>query len=283
MNLVKKLQDQLIAHTKDCFNHEISNDVIEAFRAVPRHKFIKQYKLWKHEDWVKVTSENLQEQLPILYSDTPLIIYGDSISTISQPTLVLKMLDLLQIKKGQIIFELGTGSGWNAALMGYLVGPKGKVISTEIIPELAQQAKKTIKSMKLNQVKIIQGDGGLGYKKLAPYDRVIFTAGSYELPRHFFNQIKKGGLLLFVLKNDSKPDILFLLEKKEDYFESLYSLACGFVPMTGKYQGIYGTQLPELLGLKVKIYLADKKVKLLKKERLLKRSESKFVWSEDLL
>ena len=144
------------------------------------------------------------------------------------------MLDLLDIKPGQTIFELGAGSGWNAALMSRLVGPTGRVVSAEIIPEIATRAEEALQALDIDNVEIVKGDGGAGWADGAPYDRLIFTAGSFSLPSPFFEQAKVGGRILFILKIPGGGDILHILDKKEGYFTSSHSMACGFVPMTGE-------------------------------------------------
>jgi hypothetical protein len=85
-------------------------------------------------------------------------------------------------------------------------------------------------------VNVIEGDGGEGYAAGAPYERAIFTAGAYDLPHPFFEQIKEGGLFLVVIKSAGGGDTLVLLRKEHDHFESIDSMACGFVQMKGKYQ-----------------------------------------------
>lgn len=189
---------------------------------------------------ISLNDDNLAEHMATLYSDRPLILYGDDDanipSTISQPSAVLRMLDLLQLSPGNKVFELGAGSGWNAALMGQIVGPDGEVTSLEIIPELAKQAAETVASLGIANVQIIEGDGGNGFPDAAPYDRAIFTAGAFDLPRHFHEQIREGGLLLVVVKTGGGGDNLFLLRKSGDHFESIESMPCAFVQVTGKYQ-----------------------------------------------
>jgi protein-L-isoaspartate O-methyltransferase len=146
------------------------------------------------------------------------------------------MLDLLELKEGDKVFELGAGSGWSAALMGRIVGQKGHVVSLEIIPELAQNAAENIASLRIANVQILTGDGAQGCNNLAPYDRIVFTAGTFDLPHYFYKQLRDQGLLLVVIKTEGGGDHLFLLRKTEDHFESLWSAPCGFVQLRGSYQ-----------------------------------------------
>jgi protein-L-isoaspartate(D-aspartate) O-methyltransferase len=218
----------------------ISDATVQAYLATPRHLFVRRYRDTGTRDWCEVNDENLQQHLAILYADRPLTLFGDDDdhipSTISQPSFVLRMLDLLQVQPGQSVFELGAGSGWNAALLGQLVGPSGRVCSLEIIPELAQRASNTIADLGMTNVQVVAADGGDGYAAGGPYDRVTFTAGTYDLPRQFYGQVKAGGLLLVVIKTEGGGDTLFLLRKVDGHFESVESMPCGFVEMSGKYK-----------------------------------------------
>jgi protein-L-isoaspartate(D-aspartate) O-methyltransferase len=218
----------------------ISDATVQAFLAVPRHLFVQRFREWATKDWREVNENNLHQHLATLYADNPVVLFGDDDnnvqSTISQPSFVLRMLDLLQVRSGQTVLELGTGSGWNAALLGHLVGPSGRVDSLEIIPELAERAAATLEKLGVTNVRVITADGGDGHAAGAPYDRIAFTAGTYDLPRPFFEQIKAGGLLLTVIKNEGGGDNLFLLVRTDDCFQSLYSQSCGFVQMSGKHR-----------------------------------------------
>ena len=240
MDSVEKFQKQLLEHAQhNYYETPISEATQKAFLETPRHKFIKRYRKGGSKEWVEVTEENLAEHLPWLYADRAVVLFGDDSdvsSTISQPSFVLRMLDMLQLEPGQNVFELGAGSGWNAALVGHLVGPEGKVYSLELIPEVARVAKENVESMGISNVHIIEGDAGEGYPDAAPYDRVIFTAGAYDLPRPFFEQVAEGGLMLAVIKNEGGGDTLFLLRKTKDHFESIDAMLCGFVPMKGSHQ-----------------------------------------------
>ena len=207
--------------------------------AMPRHLFVQRYRERASAEWCEVTQATLNQYLATLYADHPLTLFGDDDdnipSTISQPSFVLRMLDLLQLQSGHTVLELGTGSGWNAALIGHLVGRTGNVFSVEIIPEIALRAAETLGQLGITNVRVITGDGGDGYAAGGPYDRITFTAGTYDLPRQFYEQTKTGGLLLAVIKNEGGGDNLFLLERRDDHFESTYSMPCGFVQMSGKY------------------------------------------------
>lgn len=262
MESVEKYQKQLLEQAQYIYYETpVSEATQKAYLETPRHQFVKRYREWATKEWREVNAENLEKHLATLYADRPLILFGDNDedvpSTISQPSFVLRMLDMLQLEPGHKVFELGTGSGWNAGLMGHLVGPEGCVYSLELIPEVAQTAAATIAALGIKNVKTIEADGGEGYEAGAPYDRAIFTAGAYDLPRHFFKQLKEGGLLLIVIKSEGGGDSLFLLRKVNEHFESIESMPCGFVQMKGKYQleslePVLLETLPEWLELKQK-------------------------------
>jgi protein-L-isoaspartate(D-aspartate) O-methyltransferase len=241
MESAEKYQKQLLEQAQAIYHETpLSEATQKAYLATSRHQFVRRYRRWGVKEWNEVNEDNLEEHLATLYSDRALVLFGDDDddvpSTISQPSFVLRMLDLLQLEPGQKVFELGAGSGWNAALMGHLVGGEGCVYSLELIPEMAQRAAATIDTLGIKNVNVIAGDGGEGYAAAAPYDRAIFTAGAYDLPHPFFEQIKEGGLFLVVIKSEGGGDTLFLLRKEHEYFESMDSMPCGFVQMRGKYQ-----------------------------------------------
>jgi protein-L-isoaspartate(D-aspartate) O-methyltransferase len=259
----EKYQRQLLEQAQAIYYATpLSEATQKVYLATPRHQFVRRYRRWGIKEWSEVNEGNLEEHLATLYSDRALVLFGDDDddvpSTISQPSFVLRMLDMLQLERGQKVFELGTGSGWNAGLMGNLVGSEGCVYSLELIPEIAQTAAATIDALGIKNVKVIEADGGEGYVAGAPYDRAIFSAGAYDLPQPFFEQIKEGGLLLIVIKSEGGGDTLFLLRKEHEHFQSIEALPCGFVQMRGKYQldslkPIQLEELPEWSELKNKL------------------------------
>ena len=248
--LITSYQERLLEEAHHQFaadQRRLSAAVADAFLATPRHHFIPRYRDWNTNTWYDVTPQTLEQHLHFLYSNNAIGLYGDdesTPSTISQPSLVLYMLELLQLAPGQRVFELGAGSGWNAAMMGRLVAPNGHIYSMEIIPEMAQQAAAAIATMGLGNVSIVHGDGGDCYKPGAPYDRAIFTAGAYDLPNCFHRQLRDKAQLLFVLKQATGGDTLFLLQKTESCFRSMESLSVGFVPMTGSHASSEAAPVP---------------------------------------
>ena len=168
MDAPAKYQRQLLDQTQQIYSQTpISDATVQVFLATPRHLFVRRYRERASKEWHEVNQGNLHEHLATLYADNSLTLFGDDDdnvpSTISQPSFVLRMLDLLQFQSGQTVLELGTGSGWNAALIGQLVGPSGRVYSLEIIPELAQRAAETIAELGIHNVSVIAADGGDGY------------------------------------------------------------------------------------------------------------------------
>ncbi len=239
-NLISEHQATLLRIAERLFpGRRIPESIRKAFMDTPRHLFVPRYYSSHLGRWVELASEPLDTRLGELYADHPLAIHRDelgrTLSTISQPSLVLHMLALLQLQPGMKVFELGGGSGWNAAMLGRLVGPTGSVVSLEIIESLAATAQAAVAKLGLPQVEIQAGDGSQATITQARYDRGVFTASAWDLPSHFFQQIKTGGLLLLVLRARPGCDLLALLRKTDaNAFHSETHFPCSFVPVTGK-------------------------------------------------
>ena len=244
-----QFQEELLRDIKNKLNKSLPAGIEQAYRSTPRHLFVKQFYQLRQNEWehTVIDEQNLAAKMPILYQDMPLMLVVDAESnflgaksSISQPSLVLSMLNRLDIQAGDSILEIGAGSGWNAAMMGKLAGESGKVHSVEIIPELVRPAREAIAGLDIGNVTIVESDGGDGYASGAPYDRIMFTVGSYDIPAAFYEQLKDGGTLLMVLKNVGYGDTLYLFKKVGDHFEAIQGSPCAFVGLQGKYE------LPEL-------------------------------------
>jgi len=189
--------------------------LLNAFKEVPRELFIK---------------DGFEEEA---YGDYPLPI--GSGQTISQPTTVMLMTQALELKQGQKVLEVGAGLGWQAAIIGKIIGNKGKVITTEIIPELAEFAKNNIKKAKIKNVEVINYDGSQGYKKEAPYDRCIITAACPKIPPPLINQLKTGGILVAPVGSLVFGQDMVKLRKIKAGIEKESLGSFVFVPLKGKY------------------------------------------------
>ncbi len=184
--------------------------IIEAFKAIDRIDFIRSE--FKGDAY-------LNAPLPIGYGQT-----------ISQPMTVAIMLELLEPAKGQKILDIGSGSGWQTALLAYIVGKEGKVFGIEILPELAEFGQKNISKhnfIKKGIVKIILGDGSKGLESEAPFDRIIAGAMVDEVPEVLKKQLKIGGRLVM----PAGGSVWLVIRKSEDEFEEYEYPGFVFVPM----------------------------------------------------
>lgn len=187
--------------------------IIEAFANIDRIDFV------------------LPELESSAYADIPLPIgYGQ---TISQPTTVAIMMELLDPQENQKILDIGSGSGWTTALLAYIAGEKGKIISLERIKELCDFGRKNVRKIK----KIGKGvtefyniDGSKGYSPRAPYDRILVSASANDVPQELKDQLKIGGKMVIPVNN-----YLHYVEKRgeNDFYEEEYS-GFTFVPLISR-------------------------------------------------
>lgn len=159
-------------------------------------RIIEAFKNIKRVDFMPEGSKDLAElntALPIGYRQT-----------ISQPLVVAFMLEQLDPRLGNKILDVGSGSGWTSALLAYLVGPEGKVIALEIIPELKEFGEKNVSKynfIKEKRVEFVLADGSKGYEKEKPYDRILTSASGQSLPQAFKGQLKEGGKIVIPIKS----------------------------------------------------------------------------------
>jgi protein-L-isoaspartate(D-aspartate) O-methyltransferase len=168
----------------------------------------------------------------LAYRDFPISIGFNQ--TISQPSTVVAMTEALEVEKGQKILEIGTGSGWQAAILSYLSGAKGFVYTIEIIEELAEFAKKNLKRLGIKNVEVFEKDGSEGLKEKAPFDRIIVTAACPEIPKPLLEQLKDGGIMVLPIGNLYLQD-MFVVKKMKGKVEKKSIGSFMFVPLVGKY------------------------------------------------
>ena len=163
------------------------------------------------------------------YDDNPLPIgYGQ---TISQPYIVALMTQSLEINKNDKVLELGTSSGYQAAVLAEMVD---EVYTIEIINELAKNAGTRLKDLDYNNVKVKNADGYFGWEEFAPYDAIIVTAAANHIPPPLLGQLKDGGKLIIPLGSTLTFQTLTLVTKKGNDLETEFITGVRFVPLTGK-------------------------------------------------
>jgi protein-L-isoaspartate(D-aspartate) O-methyltransferase len=180
-----------------------------------------------------------QQGLESVYSDQAFVTKADPgglpLSSSSQPALMAKMLELLDLHPGQRVLEIGAGTGYNAALLAQLVGSGGKVTSIDVDKDLARRARGALKDAGY-KASVVVGDGRGGWPDAAPYDRIIVTACADEIPRPWLEQLEDGGRLELPLRLD--PDraaiqVIPVFERRGDRLRSTALTWGGFMPLHG--------------------------------------------------
>jgi protein-L-isoaspartate(D-aspartate) O-methyltransferase len=181
---------------------------LKAMQLVPRHEFVP------------------SEMKPYSYSDGPLSIGMGQ--TISQPYIVAYMTQVLKLQKQDRVLEVGTGSGYQAAILAQLVD---SVYSIEIIPELSHKAKNTLSALGYENIVLKIGDGYIGWPEKGPFDAIIVTAGAEEVPEPLQNQLREGGRMIIPVGPHKGIRQLLLISKKSGKIKSKEVMAVRFVPL----------------------------------------------------
>jgi len=185
-----------------------SPDVLPVMRATPRHLFV------------------LADVRSMAYEDHPLPIgYG---ATISQPHVVALMTELLAPAKKHRVLEIGTGSGYQAAILGQLAA---KVYTIEIVPELARTAARTLRELGYSNVTVRQGDGYKGWPEQAPFDRIMVTAAPPEVPATLIAQLSRGGRLVAPVGSTWDQELILIEKTADGTIRRTSAGAVSFVPM----------------------------------------------------
>lgn len=186
--------------------------VLQAMRTVPRHKFVP------------------DELKAYAYEDRPLPIGCGQ--TISQPYIVALMTELLKVDKEDKVLEVGTGSGYQAAILSQIVR---EVYTIEIFEELGISAKRRLRELGYSNVKVRIGDGYYGWPEEAPFDAIIVTCAATHIPPPLLAQLREGGRMCIPVGGAFQVQNLMLVEKRDGKITSRNILPVRFVPMLGKH------------------------------------------------
>ena len=207
---IEKTTEELSSYTKVS---EISERVIDALRSVDRSKFVPK----------KLSTDAFENSpLPIGHGQT-----------ISQPFIVALMTEVLDVQTTNKVLEIGTGSGFQAAVLGELAQ---QVYTIEIVSDLAKNAATRLKDLGHDNVEVREGDGWYGWPEVAPFDKIMVTATAEEIPEKLVEQLQPGGLLVMPVGDWKGAQTLTLLTKSEDgeSYTTRSLLPVRFVPMTGE-------------------------------------------------
>ena len=183
--------------------------VLEAMNDVPRHEFVE---------------ENLRNSA---YGDHPLSIGFDQ--TISQPYIVALMVELLELKGREKVLEIGTGCGYQTAILAQLCE---EVFTVEIVEPLANSAQERLNRLGYDNIRVLYGDGYYGFNEAAPFDAIIISAAPRKIPKPLLDQLAEGGRMVIPLGTGTQS--LKVIEKTKKGIVETTNIAVRFVPMTGK-------------------------------------------------
>jgi protein-L-isoaspartate(D-aspartate) O-methyltransferase len=198
----------------------LSQPVQDAFAKVPRHLFLPEI----------AAADAYRDEAFVLKCGPD----GIPVSSSSQPAMMAIMLEQLELRRGHRVLEIGTGSGYNAALMSLITGPEGKVTSVDIDAELVARARASLDAAGFPAVEVICADGGYGDPGGAPYDRIIVTAGAWGIAPAWLEQLTASGLLVLPLSLCG-VELSVALGRGDGNWRSSTACRCGFVAMLGAF------------------------------------------------
>ncbi len=200
----------------------LSPEMERAFANVPRHVFVPE---------VEPSAAYRDEAFVIKYGPD-----GLPVSSSSQPAMMAIMLDQLGLQPGHRVLEIGTGTGYNAAVMSAIVGPAGEVVSVDIDPELTARARSALLAAGYDRVNVLCADGGYGHSEGAPFDRIMVTAGAWDIAPAWLEQLTETGRLVLPLSVRG-IQLSVSLDRRAGRWIGTSACRCGFVRMLGAFAG----------------------------------------------
>jgi protein-L-isoaspartate(D-aspartate) O-methyltransferase len=197
--------------------------VADALRAVPRHLFLP---------GVEPATAYEDEAIPTRWSAD-----GRPTSSSSQPAIVAAMLEQLGVRPGHRVLEIGSGTGWNAALLARLAGPTGAVTTVDIDAEVAEEATAHLAAAGTDAVRVVTADGAEGWPAGAPYDRIVLTASARDLAPAWWAQLAPDGRLVLPLALRGSQRSVAFERAGEGVLDSVSIVDCGFMPLQGELAG----------------------------------------------
>lgn len=218
----RKLRGQLVRSLRE--KGELTDPLLEAaFLKVPRHEFLPELPLDKAYS---------DEALPVKRDPD-----GSIISSSSQPIMMAMMLQQLDLQPGHNVLEIGTGTGYNAAIIQEVVGSQGKVTTLEVEKDLVQQVEYRLQKLAMGSIRVVHTDAAGGYAPRAAYDRIIATAGVWDVPAAWVRQLKPQGIIVAPLWLHAMQVSAALHREADDVLYSDTNLPCGFIRMRGASAG----------------------------------------------
>src|SRR5262245_27664465 len=193
----------------------VTDTVEHALREVPRHLFVPE---------VDYERAYLDDSVVVKCDEN-----GQALASASQPTIVATMLEQLQVSRGHRVLEIGTGTGYNSALLAALTGPEGTVVSVELEPDLAARAAAVLANVCGMRIQVVTGDGRDGYSAGSPYDRVIVTSGARAIAGPWKEQLIDDGRLVVPIVDESGAGSIGTFDKVNGELVCRAQIPCGFL------------------------------------------------------
>jgi protein-L-isoaspartate(D-aspartate) O-methyltransferase len=215
--------------------------VDRAFRAVERHRFVPCFYRRQGNRWERVPAEGSSspEALATVYSDVALATWLDgdqAVSSSSKPSLMARILELTALEPGMRVLEIGAGTGYNAALIAELVGSTGRVVTVEIVREVADRARIALASAGYRQVTVTVADG-FEIPATGPFDRLVVSGGAADLSPLWAHKLAAGGRLVVPLEHAGVHPIVVLTHEEGHWIGSVRDWTI-FIPMAGRLGGM---------------------------------------------